>query len=554
MLRSLTIQNFVLIDHCQMEFSQGLCVLTGETGAGKSILLGALGLVLGERVQGQPMRNPEKAAMICAEFDSHPTLEAMLEEAGILAEEDTLLIKRMVQPGGKSRCLVNDQPVSLALLKHMGPYLIEIHGQHGQSTLTDPAQQRDILDSFAGLQLEKELVSKAYHQWQQAKSALEALQETIAQAQREEDYLRHIYGELRELNPQPGEETELAESRSQLMQAEKLGSLLKDAQSELQGNGRPVSTALYNAQRLLMKSDLAHQDPLQKTIDMLERAQLELAEAEQGLDEAMEHFGADPTRLEQMEERLFALRGAARKHQCTVEELPDFLKRTADKLKSLDSQTEQLAALQATASQTRAAYLAQAEALSARRAACCENLAEQVMAELKPLKMEATRLQVAQQRREEAQWGPSGIDHIRFEVSTNPGSPFGPLHKIASGGELSRFMLALKVVQAQEKTSTTLIFDEIDTGTSGRVADAIGARLARLGAQQQVMVITHLPQVAGKGTDHFKVAKSQGAGSTITTVTKLQGHERHEELAQMLSGKEITEEARKVASQLMQSA
>lgn len=553
MLRSLTVQNYVLIDECVLEFVSGLCVLTGETGAGKSILLGALGLLLGERVTGQPLRDPQKPAVMAAEFDGSQEIADLLEESGVTAEDDGLLLKRMIQPDGKSRCFINDQPVGVALLKAVGERLVEVHGQHGQAALTDPATHRRMLDGFAGLRKDVAKLAAAYESWRAAEEKLRQVEAEIAQTRREEDYLRHVQAELAQLAPQPDEETELAAMRTRLMQAEKLGGLLAEALAELQGGGRPVEAVLHTAQRLLTKSELAQSDALQPAVEALERAQQEVAEALQQLERAGEDYGYDPKKLERTEERLFALRAAARKHQVAVAELPEVLAKVQAGLQALQSQEATLQALQQEVAAAKDEYRKLAESVSAKRQKAAEKLAKQVMAELKPLKMAATKLQVTVDALEEAQWGAQGTDRVRFEVSTNPGSPFGPLHKIASGGELSRFMLALKVVLAKGKEDTTLIFDEIDSGTSGAVADAVGERLAGLSETQQVLVITHLPQVASKGAVHFKVAKQQGKGSTRTVVAALDEAARREELAQMLSGKQITDEARQAADKLMEA-
>jgi DNA repair protein RecN (Recombination protein N) len=548
MLRHLHITNFVLIEQCQLDFGAGLCVLTGETGAGKSILLDALGLVLGGRLSGAVLRDTSKPASITAEFTLNSATRETLTEAGILVDDNTLLLKRIVMPeGGSNRCLVNDQPVSVNLLKTLGDQLVEIHGQHGQRDLTDLSRQRTMLDDSAALGAEVQKLGKAYAQWQEAKTALETLEAELKEARREEEYLRHVAQELSQLNPQSEEEDELSNERNRLMKAEQLGSLLVEALRELKG-----AASLYNAQRMLMRSDAMQVEELQAVVDTLERAQIESGEAVQMLTQVKESYGYDPHKLEQVEERLFALRAAARKNQCSVSDLTGLRDRIKASLSTLNSQEKLLAEKQQIARKAKEVYQQLAEALSAKRSKAADKMAKSVMAELGVLKMAATRFHAKIERLEEANWNSSGMDRVCFEVSTNPGSPFGALHKIASGGELSRFMLALKVVMAESKSDTTLIFDEIDAGTSGIVADAIGDRLAKLGTKQQVMVITHLPQVAGKGSTHFKVAKEQTKKTTQTTVTLLDKSQRQEELAQMLSGKEITAEARKAAAMLLE--
>lgn len=546
MLRHLHISNFVLIEQAVLDFGAELCVMTGETGAGKSILLDALGLLLGERLSGNVLRDEKKPAVISAEFSLSKKVRQILAEAGVEAEENTLLLKRQITADG-SRCLINDQPVSVNLLKSLGEHLVEIHGQHGQRDLTDMSRQREMLDDFAGLNAEVQKTGKAYGEWQEAKGALEALKAAVKEAQREEEYLRHVATELAQLNPQESEEDELATERNRLMKAESLGGLLTEALQEVQ-----AASSLYTAQRMLMRADAAQVQELQAAVEALERAQIEAGEATKQLEQAQEIYGYDPQKLEQTEERLFALRAAARKHSCAVAELSPLRDRIKAQLATLTSQEKLLAEKTKAAVEAKSVYVSLAKALSEKRTKAAEKLAKAVMAELGVLKMAATRFQTKIDLQEESQWSAYGMERVCFEVSTNPGSPFGALHKIASGGELSRFMLALKVVMAKAKSDATLIFDEIDAGTSGAVADAIGDRLAVLGKQQQVMVITHLPQVAGKGSTHFKVAKEQGKKTTQTTVTLLDKKQRQEELAQMLSGKEITAEARKAAVKLME--
>lgn len=546
MLQHLSISNFVLIDHCQLDFSAGLCVFTGETGAGKSILLDALGLVLGARSGGSVLRDAKKPATITAQFSLTPIIAAQLEEAGIEAVDDALLLKRILTPEGTSKALVNDQAVSLSLLKSLGEQLVEIHGQHGQRDLTDMSIHRNLLDTFGGHQKERDELRLRFAAWQGAKESLAEIERSIAEARREEEYLRHVSAELSKLSPEEGEEESLAAERARCMKAEQLGSLLDEALKELQS-----SQAIHHTQRMLMRSDAALLPELQPAIEGLERAQIELDEVQRHLEVQMEAFGYDPHKLEQVEERLFALRAAARKHQTSVSELPALLTRIKTALGNLQSQESLLKQHLQAAAEAKKYYLELAEKLATKRENAAEKLAKAVMAELSALKMSATRFQAKLEILPEEGWNETGTQRVCFEVSTNPGSPFGALHKIASGGELSRFMLALKVVLAKHKNDTTLIFDEIDAGTSGVVADAIGDRLAVLGQTQQVMVITHLPQVAGKGSSHFKVAKEQSAKTTRTTVVALSAKERQEELAQMLSGKEITAEARKAAAKLM---
>lgn len=555
MLQHLTISNFILVEQCRMDFSTGLCVLTGETGAGKSILLGALGLILGERASGQPLFNPEIPATLTAEFSLLPSLTPFFEENGLMLEDDTLLIRRQLIPDGKSRAFINDQPVSVSLLKQLGEQLVEILGQQGQRHLTDSSLQRHMLDRFGGHESLLTQISDAFEQWHQIKQSRKAREAAIASAAAQEDYLRHVQAELSKIAPQHGEEEELAVKRRQLMQAEKLGGLLNDVHNELSG-ANPVETSLARASRLLIRTgDEGEENPvLTQLLESLDHAQQNVAEAQQALDSLIIDSGYDPKELDAIEARLFDLRGAARKHQKTVDELPEYLAEISETLAALDSDESALMQLQKQEQEAKSAYHAIAQQLTTARQHASEKLARKIETELAPLKMETTRFKVAISPLEEDYWAAHGMDGISFTASTNPGSPFGPIAKIASGGELSRFMLALKVVLAENEPDKTLIFDEIDTGTSGAVAEAIGERLARLSKHAQVTVITHLPQVASKGQSHFKVSKHNENGQTRTQVTLLDDAHRRDELAAMISGKHITDQARDMAEVMLQSA
>lgn len=538
-----------------MDFSAGLCVLTGETGAGKSILLGALGLLLGERAAGQPLFDTSQPATLHAEFTLSDSVKNFCENNGLTIEDEHLLLRRQLLTDGKSRAFINDQPVSVSLLKKLGEKLVEVHGQQGQRALTDKSIQREMLDKYGKHATMLAKVEKAYGHWKQIANARAAKEEAIKNAAAQEDYMRHIHSELSKLNPQSGEEEELAVKRRKLMQAEKLGGLLNEVQSELEG-ANPVESTLSRASRLLARGsdEKLENKTLDYLLESLDAAQQSTAEAVQYLDSLILESGYDPKELDTVETRLFELRGAARKHKRTVDELSDYLLEIDQTLKALDSDESFLSQLLAEEKQAKEAYHALAVTLSAARQKLATTLANKVMKELAPLKMEATRFKVAITIMEEEYWSAQGIDSVQFEASTNPGAPFGALAKIASGGELSRFMLAMKVVLAESETDKTLIFDEIDTGTSGAVAEAIGERLGRLGKGSQVMCITHLPQVASKGVSHFKVAKATDGTHTRTSVTALNDQQRREELATMLSGKTITDEARKQADMMLKAA
>ena len=536
-----------------MDFSDGLCVLTGETGAGKSILLGALGLLLGERAAGQPLFDTSQAATLTAEFNLSDSIRTFCEENGLMIEDDNLLLRRQLLPDGKSRAFINDQPVSVALLKMLGEQLMEVHGQQGQRALTDKSIQREMLDRFGRHETLLASVGKAYTDWQKIVATRAAKQAAIEQAAAQEDYFRHIHGELSKLSPQQGEEEDLAVKRRQMMQAEKLGGLLQQAQSELAG-ANPVEEALARAARLLTRSDSEGENlVLDNLLESLDSAQQSTAEALQYLDSLIMDAGYDPKELDTIETRLFDLRGAARKHKRTVDELANYLIEIDEALKSLDSDESALTGLLAEEKQARSVYEIEAKKLTTLRAKSSEKLAEKVMVELAPLKMGSTQFQVTLTPLEPEHWAIHGMDSLEFTASTNPGTPFGSLAKIASGGELSRFMLALKVVLAENDTDKTLIFDEIDAGTSGAVAEAIGERLSQLGKTGQVMCITHLPQVASQGSTHFKVEKQSDGTQTRTSVIALDDATRRDELAGMLSGKTITDEARKQADIMLRA-
>ena len=555
MLQQLSISNFILVEKCQMNFGQGLCVLTGETGAGKSILLGALGLLLGERAAGQPLFDTTQPATLNAEFKLSDAIRHFCETNGLQIEDDSLLLRRQILPDGKSRAFINDQPISISLLKILGEQLVEVHGQQGQRALTDKATQRAMLDKYGKHEAMLKKIEAAFSHWKKLENARAAKQKAIENAAEREDYLRHIHSELSKLNPQTGEEEELAVKRRQLMQAEKLGGLLNEVQSELDGSN-PVEDALSRASRLLARTtdDKLENKTLDNLLESLDAAQESTAEALQYLDSLILDSGYDPKELDSVETRLFELRGAARKHKRTVDELTNYLSEIDETLKALDSDESALTQLLAEEKIAKEAYEKLAVKLSEARKKVATTLADKVMEELKPLRMEATRFKVAIVKMESEHWGAQGFDSVQFEASTNQGVPFGALAKIASGGELSRFMLAMKVVLAEHETDKTLIFDEIDTGTSGVVAEAIGERLSRLGKAAQVMCITHLPQVASKGVTHFKVAKASDGEHTRTSVTALNDAERREELATMLSGKIITDEARKQADTMLKAA
>lgn len=552
MLVQLAIRDIVLIEQANIPFANGLCVLSGETGAGKSILLDSLGLAIGNRAETRLVRAGKEQGVVTAEFDisGHKTLHTTLAELGIALEDDTLIIRRILTNDGKSRCFLNDQPVSVTVLKTVGEMLVEIHGQHDQRGLLDPASHRDLLDAFGGLEKERKATETAYAAWRSKANALAELQAQVAKAQAEEAYLRHMLGELEALNPQAGEENTLAEKRQQMMQGEKRIAAIQSALDELQGT-TSVATSLHAAVRMLTRSTALEAGATEKVMQTLERAAIEVDEAVADLERIAHESQFSPAELERAEERLFALRGLARKHNTAVDELCNLMESTRAKLALLENQTTSMGALEQEVAATRAAYHSAAEILSGKRRKSAATLEKAVMAELEGLKMGGTVVRVALEPLAEDNWQAEGMDKVAFLASTNPGSPAAPLHKIASGGELSRFMLALKVAMRDVRSTPTVIFDEIDTGTGGAVADSIGRRLARLGEVAQVLVVTHLPQVAARGGHHLHVSKAAKDNVTRTQVVPLSQQERGEELARMLAGEAITDEARAAALKLM---
>ncbi|MFV3128291.1 DNA repair protein RecN [Niveispirillum sp. KHB5.9] len=554
MLVTLSIRDVVLIERLTLAFQPGLCVLTGETGAGKSILLDALGLALGARGDSSLVRHGSEQASVTAEFDlgrrgDHPAFAILREQE--LEVEDTLVIRRTLTNDGRSRCFVNDQPVGVTLLRRLGETLVEVHGQFDTHGLLDPRTHRDLLDDYAQLSVQGQKVAASWRAWRQVEQARLTAAADATRARAEEDYLRHAVEELDQLSPEEGEETKLAEQRTVLQHREKLIDSLTQASTELSGE-RGAERALASALRTLSRIADKAGGRLDPIISVLDQAASEVGEASR----AIQGFAADMDggggNLDKIEERLFALRGAARKHGTDVDGLVGLRASMAAKLNLIEDQGDLLAKLATQAGVAKANYLEAAKVLSSARSKSASKLDQAVAAELKPLRLEKARFATKVEQLGEDGWSASGIDDIAFQVATNPGTPPGPLAKIASGGELARFMLALKVVLAQVGTVPTLVFDEVDTGVGGAVADAIGERLARLGQHDlQVLVVTHSPQVAARGAHHWNVRKKVAGGRTATEVVTLSAQERLEEVARMLSGAEITQAARAAAESLL---
>jgi DNA repair protein RecN (Recombination protein N) len=554
MLTRLSIRNIVLIEALDLEFAGGLGVLTGETGAGKSILLDALGLVLGNRADSGLVRSGEDRASVTASFEfarlPDPVRRA-LDDAEIEVEPgEPLILKRQLRADGGSKGFVNDQPVGVALLRELAPSLVEIHGQHDDRGLVNPRGHRQLLDRFAGANTSA--VAAAWRQWKAARDAFEAAQVRVAQAAEDRELLVAFVDELIVLAPEEGEEEELALSRATMQKGEKLAEDMADLEHLFGGSDSALASLRAAARRL---DRIANQHPLlEEALAALDRAVIEADDAEEKVRAASEALLFDPGELDRIETRLFELRAAARKHGCPADQLPAKLAEMRETLAAIEGGSEELARLEADAKAAGEVYRAQAEALHGTRVAAALRLDEAVAAELAPLKLDAARFRTAVADTGEDRWGAHGMDTVEFLISTNPGAPFAPLAKIASGGELSRFILALKVALAEEGGAATVIFDEIDRGVGGAVASAIGERLARLASAGQLLAVTHSPQVAARGTRHYMIAKSSEGTVTRTSVTLLDEGERKEEIARMLSGAEVTDEARAQANRLLERA
>ncbi|TPO06580.1 DNA repair protein RecN [Mesorhizobium sp. B1-1-5] len=550
MLSRLSIRDIVLIEKLDIDFLPGLSVLTGETGAGKSILLDALSLALGSRGDASLVRHGAAQGQVIAVFDvprNHPA-RAML--AGNDIEDDGDIILRRVQTAdGRTRVFVNDQPSSVTLMRDVGRALVEIHGQHDERALVDPGAHRELLDSFGGHLGAVRGTGEAWRYWRNCEQELSRHGAKVEAAAREADYLRASVAELARLDPQPGEETELAELRATMMRVEKIGAEIHDAQDVLSGPSSPLPQLASLLRRLQRKSSEAP-GLLDDVVKSLDEAMISLDAAQSGVEAALRATEYDPQRLEKAEERLFALRAASRKHSVAVDDLAQLRDTMVADLADLDAGEERLHALAKQAAAAREAYDISAAQLSSLRHAAAAGLTKAVMAELPALKLERAEFIVemgsdAESRMEE------GIDQVEFWVRTNPGTRPGPMMKVASGGELSRFLLALKVALADRGSAPTLVFDEIDTGVGGAVADAIGQRLARLSKRVQVLSVTHAPQVAARAATHFLISKSGGKDRVATGIAEMDRAARQEEIARMLAGATITDEARAAAERLL---
>lgn len=554
MLSRLSIRDVVLIEKLDLDFTEGLGVFTGETGAGKSILLDSLALAMGARSDSSLIRRGAQKLSVAAEFTlprEHDVFTLLDEQAIDFEDRGPLLLRRIVSIDGKSKAFINDAAVSASFLRQVGDYLVEIHGQFATHGLLNTATHRHVLDSYGGLENLKNACSSAYIAWQSKIKEKQTAEENLANAQAEEEFLRHSVQELSSFAPIVGEEKELADRRALMMNGEKLAEALNAARDSLTNDA--VTRALHQAQRQLEAANRLAEGRFDTVMTALERTSAELSEATFALEAECQAIDFNPHEQEQVEERLFALRALARKHQVTADELPALLENFESRLAALDKGGNDLIRLAKEEESTRLSYTEAAGKLSTARKKAAKQLDEAVMAELPPLKLEKAIFRTEVEPLPDFAWTAEGQDKVIFTAATNAGTIAGPIHKIASGGELSRFMLALKVNLATAEQIPTLVFDEVDSAVGGATASAVGERLSRLAKENcQVLVITHSPQVASFGNHHFRVEKNEvEVGKVITAVNELKGDKRREEIARMLAGTTITEASRAAADELL---
>jgi DNA repair protein RecN (Recombination protein N) len=551
MLTRLVIHDVVLIEKLSLPLEAGLNVFTGETGAGKSIVLDALGLALGGRSDAGLVRNGASQASVAAEFSlaKNHAVFSLAEDQGLSAE-NPIILRRIIGKDGKSRAFFNDQPIGIGLLKQFGETLLEIHGQFETHGLLNAATHRGLLDAFADLQALRQKTSVAFTAWQETLQKLEQAKENSSRSHVEEDFLRAAVKELQDLAPQSGEADTLAQRRTHLQQREKILDALNTAILALDGE-RGALPALSQAGKAVARvSDKATDLP--DILAAIDRAATETAEASQQLARFLSSLDARPEALQSIEERLFALRAVARKHQVQVENLPDVLRDLSVRFSLLTDEGDQVSKLTEQTAKMRHAYVKLGEDLSDKRKHASEKLEKAINKELPPLKLERARFFIDHSSLPEEQWSSEGMDRITFLAATNVGTAPGSLQKIASGGELARFMLALKTVLAAADPVPVLVFDEVDTGIGGAVASAIGERLAHLSEQVQILVVTHNPQVAARGNHHLRVTKRVIGKHTVTDVEALDKKNRREEIARMLAGAQVTDAARQAADSLLE--
>lgn len=554
MLTGLSIRDIVLIEALDLDLASGLGVLTGETGAGKSILLDSLGLALGARADSGLVRQGAERGRVAATFaplpDGHPAID-LLDDAGIEVDRgEPLVIRREVRADGGSRAFIADQAAGAALLRDIGATLVEIHGQHDERGLLNPRGHRLLLDHYG--RVDTAGLAALWAAWRGAETRLEELRRQLSDDANEREWLDHAVAELTTLAAEPGEEETLAEARATMQKGARLTEDMA-AVGELLNGSEGALALLRGATRRLDRLAAEH-TAFAEALAAFDRALIEIDEAEGALAQAEEALRHDPSELDRIETRLFDLRGMARKHRVEADALSTLLTSLTERRAAIDAGESNLAAAEQAVGRARAAFITAAEAVHDHRLRAAQQLDAAVMAELVPLKLDAARFQTAIDATDETAWGPHGIDRAEFLISTNPGAPFAPLMKIASGGELSRFLLALKVSLAEVGGADTIIFDEIDRGVGGAVASAIGERLSRLSATRQCLVVTHSPQVAARGDTHLKISKSSDGDTARTAVHPLNAAERREEIARMLSGAEVTDEARAQAERLLDVA
>ena len=555
MLAALHIRNFVLIDRLDIEFGQGLSVLTGETGAGKSIIVDAIGLVTGERADASMVRNPENRTSVTATFrlpPEHSALEKLEHhEISPPADGEPLILRRTLSADGRSRAFVNDQPVTAGALRNIGRCLVEIEGQFAGHGLTDQREHRRLLDTFGNL---AEAVSATRRAWNVLRDAREELARTRAEISRisaESEYLQHVHAELAELEPQVGEETQLAERRAVMKNGERIAEAIDQGLGVVTGD-EGFLNRVGRATRAMERVN--EQGYLQEALEAMDRTAAEAATAVEMLSDALARLERDAGTLEEIENRLFALRGLARKHKTSVDSLPGLKDSLERKLERLESGEQDLSRLEETAHCHWEAYRSHARILGEQRRKTATSLEKRVTVELPELRLEKARFLAVVETGDDSSGGEHGFDEVRFEVSTNPGLPPGPVNRVASGGELARLLLALRLVLFHADPVCTLVFDEVDAGIGGATAAAVAKRLHRLAGNAQVIVVTHSPQVAAQGISHYRVSKSSDSEHTTASVIKLSDGDRCEEIARMLAGAMVTDEARAAAASLIEGA
>ena len=553
MLKSLSIRNVVLIDKLDLNFQNGFSVLSGETGAGKSILLDSVGLLIGRRADVGMIRSGCDKLSVCGCFEFiNPCggLQRLCSEYDLDFGTE-IIIKRTLDRGGHGRIFFNDQPITLKLLKEIGEYLIEIHGQFDNQGLLNPATHLAVLDSYGRYGNEADKVARSFRDYRDLNQAYQQLRQEIEQARREEENLRHWLDEFAQIEPHEDELENLELKRRELMHAEKIAGYLQAAQQALNSQPQSVREALRQAQSAITRANALVNDKFSGIYEVIDTALINAEEAVEEITQAAADITLNQNDIDCIEDRLFKLKSLARKHNTTVEQLPQIWQNLSVQLEHITCGSEQLAELEQQVETAKKVYITAAQKLSRLRLQTAGEFAQKIDLELPDLKMEKARFEVSVSAKPENLWNDKGIDEVCFLVSTNPGTPLGPLNKIASGGELARFMLALKVNLAQTSQIETMIFDEVDTGVGGATAQAVGDKLAKLGERVQVLVVTHSPQVAAQSRYHYKVEKHEADGTTITTLRQLNTTEKQEEIARMLSGETISDEARAAAQVLM---